>query len=149
MSNKIKHLQLKMLNNNLSEIHMCDRPSRGWLASIRNTIGMSSRQMAERMGISQQSASKLEKNEIDNSITLKSLRKAAEAMDCKLVYAIVPNDGNLEDLLKKQALKKAREIVVSVDRTMQLEDQRVGNLEAKIQETSDILLRDVYSKLWD
>lgn len=54
------------------------------------------------MGIAQQSVSKFEKNELDEAITIKSLHKAAEAMDCKFVYAIIPNHGNLEDIVKNR-----------------------------------------------
>ena len=149
MSNKFKHMQIQTLDQHLGEVHVCDRPSEGWIRTIRAALGMSVRQMAERIGVTQQSASRLETNEAEDSITLKSLRKAAEAMDCKLVYALVPHEGSLQRMVEKQALKKAKAIVEPVDHTMQLEAQGVGDAEAKIQELADELAGNLNSKLWD
>ena len=147
--NKFKHLQLKTLNEHVANIQICDRPSDGWIRSIRKSIGMTTRQLAERIGVTQQATSKLEENEFDNSVTLKTLRRAAEAMDCRLVYAIIPNQGNLEDIVRKQAYKKAKAIVEPVNHTMLLEAQEVGDLQSKINETADELLNNLSSKLWN
>ncbi len=149
MANRIKQLQLQTLSRYLSEVRVCDRPSDGWIAAVRKSLGMSVRQMAERMGITQQSAARLEKNEAEDSITLKSLRKAAEALGCRLVYALVPSDGNLQDILDKQAIVKAKNIVSDVDHTMQLEAQGVGNLQQKIEETAEELAKNPSTKLWE
>lgn len=105
--------------------------------------------MAERIGITQQSAARLEKNEADDAITLKSLRKAAEALDCRLVYALVPNEGGLRDVVRRQALKKAAEIVGPVDHSMMLEAQDVGDKQEKVSQVADELARNPDTKLWD
>jgi predicted DNA-binding mobile mystery protein A len=149
MTNKFKQIQLHTLDKHLAEISICGRPSDGWIGSIRKSLGMSVRQLANRIGITQQSTSRLELNEIHDSITLKTLRKAAQAMDCKLVYALVPNKGSLYDIVKKQAIKKSREIVLPVDHTMMLEAQSVGNAEDKIRQVADELTNNLNSKLWD
>lgn len=146
---KFKQLQLKTLDSHIATIRICDRPPEGWVRSVRKAIGMSMRQLAERIGITQQSTFKLEENEQDNSITLKTLKRAAEAMDCKLVYAIVPNQGKLEDIVKIQAYKKARAIVTPVNQTMLLEAQEVGNLKEKITETANELVNELNSKFWN
>jgi len=149
MSDKLKHLQIQTLDRHIAEIRVCDRPSDGWIAAIRKSLGMSVRQLAERIGITQQSTARLETNEADDSITLKSLRKAAEALDCRVVYALIPNEGSLESTIRKQAIKKASELVKDVDHTMQLEAQGVGNIDAKIKEMADDLAKNPNSKLWD
>lgn len=149
MSDKLKHLQIQTLDRHIAEIRVCDRPSDGWIAAIRKSLGMSVRQLGMRIGITQQSTARLETNESDDSITLKSLRKAAEALDCRVVYALVPNEGSLEATIRKQAIKKASEIVKDVDHTMQLEAQGVGNVDAKIKEMADDLAKNPNSKLWD
>src|SRR4051794_9153154 len=74
-------LQLRTLDRHLGKVRLCEQPSDGWVRAVRKALGMSVRQLAERMGVRQQSTSKLEANERDGSITLNSLRKAAEAMD--------------------------------------------------------------------
>ena len=155
MANIFKQLQLQTLDKYLNLIRICDRPGSGWIAAIRKGLGMSVRQLAERIGITQQSVSELEAREIDGSITLKSLRRAAEAMNCQLVYAIVPNKGqvkgkvSLKSIVRMRALKKAKELVESVDQTMMLEGQAAWNLQEKINQTDDELAKNPDSKLWD
>ena len=105
--------------------------------------------MGKRIGITQQSAARLEKNEANDAITLKSLRKAAEALDCRLVYALVPNEGGLRDIVRKQALRKARDIVDPVDHSMMLEAQDVGNKQEKTDQLADELARNPNPRLWD
>ena len=149
MIDKFKYMQLRILDEHLSKISVCDRPSGGWIRAVRISLGMSVRQMAERMGITQQSAARLEKNEADDVIKLKSLRKAAEALDCRLVYALVPNEGDLAGTVHKQALKKAGDIVDPVDHSMVLEGQDVGNRQEKILQIADELARNPGPRLWD
>ncbi|MCY4379447.1 MAG: mobile mystery protein A [Candidatus Dadabacteria bacterium] len=149
MTNKFKYMQLQMLDDHLSRVNVCDRPSGGWIRAVRTSLGMSVRQMAERIGIAQQSAARLEKNETNDAITLKSLRKAAEALDCRLVYAFVPNDGSLRNIVRKRALRKARDIVAPVDHSMMLEAQDVGDRQEKTAQIADELVRNPAISLWD
>ena len=77
------------------------RPAKGWLRAVRDAIGMTRSKVAERMGITRQSYTTLEQAEADRSITLKSLDRAAEAMDCEVIYFLVPkqdNGGTFADL---------------------------------------------------
>ena len=92
---------------------------------------------------------KLEINENNDTITLKSLRKVATALDCKLVYAFIPNEQSLEKLITKQAIKKAKELIDPVDHTMMLEGQKVGNKNDKIKEIANDLIQNLNSKMWD
>ena len=149
MTDKFKYIQLRILDDHLSKISVCDRPSGGWIRAVRTSLGMSVRQMAERMGITQQSAARLEKNEADDVIKLKSLRKAAEALDCRLVYALVPNEGDLAGVLHRQAIRKASDIFDPVDHSMMLEAQNVGDRQEKILQIADELARNPNPKLWD
>lgn len=146
---KFEQLQLHLLDKHLQELRFCDKPNKGWIKAIRTALRMTVRQLSERIGISQQSTTKLEENEAIETITLKSLRKVAAALDCKLVYAIVPNQGSLEDLIKQQAYKKAIELIMPVDHSMRLESQGVDNIEEKILELAEDLAKNVNSSLWD
>jgi len=146
---KFKQMQLQTLDKHLKQVNVPEVPSGGWIRAIRSSLGMSMEQLAASMGIAKQSVARLENNEADDSITLKSLRKAAEELNCKLVYALVPNEDGLQGIVQKQALLKARDIVSAVDHTMQLEAQGVGNVDAKIKEMADDLAKNPNSKLWD
>ena len=66
------------------------RPGRGWIKAIREALGMTTGQYAKRLGVSQPRVAALERAEADGVVTLKSLRQAAEALDCDFVYALVP-----------------------------------------------------------
>lgn len=146
---KIRQVQLQMLDRHLEHVAVPDRPSGGWIRALRTALGMSLQQVATRLGIAKQSMARLEANEATDAITLKSLRRAAEALDCQLVYALVPREGSLQAQLQKQATRKARDIVYAVDHTMQLEAQGVGNVQEKIQQLAEELARDPNSRLWD
>jgi len=83
------------------------RPPAGWVRAIRNAIGMTAAQLGNRLGVSQQRALVIEKSELVGSVTLASLARAAEALDCRLVYAIVPR-VSLEKLVEDRAARLAR-----------------------------------------
>jgi predicted DNA-binding mobile mystery protein A len=149
VNKRFKNFQLKTLEQHINEIRLCERPSKGWISAIRQSLGMNVRQLGKRMGVTQQLVSKFEKNESNDLITLKSLRKAAAAMDCKLVYAIIPNNGTLEDIITKQAYRKSYNIVIPVHHTLMLEAQEVKNKDEKIKELAEELVNNLNSKLWD
>ena len=100
-------------------------PPRGWLRAIRDALGMSQADLAARLGVTRQRVAQLEHAEVDGSIQLSTLRRAAEAMDCVLVYALVPNT-TLEDTVHRQALNVAASDVDRARQTMLLEAQLGG-----------------------
>ena len=97
-------------------------PARGWLRAIREAFGMTTKQLGSRMGVVQSRVIALEKAEVTGATTLKSLRSAAEAMGCTLVYAIVPTRP-FDDTLHERAVAIANEELARVNHTMRLEDQ--------------------------
>ncbi|HEY1132044.1 MAG TPA: mobile mystery protein A [Roseateles sp.] len=103
-----------------------DMPRTGWLRAIRQALGMSSRQLAERLGLASQSVDDMEKTEATGTIRLDTLRRAAAALDCTLVYALVPNQS-LQAMVERRARALATAALDRVDQTMALEDQRVEN----------------------
>lgn len=123
-------------------------PPKGWIRAIRDAIGMTGVQFAKRLHVRPQSVEALEKSEADGAIQLKTLRRAAEALDCTLVYALVPNTS-----LDGAVQARAREIAVRdlgrVAHTMKLEAQETGdaNLEARIE----AYIRDVLKErdIWN
>lgn len=126
------------------------RPSRGWIKAIRESLGMTTRQLAGRIGVAQSRAVDIEKAEITGSITLDSLRRAARALDCELVYALIPLKS-LETMVDDRAASLAKKRIKTARHTMELEDQ--GMDEADEQEQLKRLARQLVeksgSKLWD
>src|SRR5271156_123446 len=82
-------------------------PVRGWIKAIREALGMSSAQLAKRLKIKQPTVAAMEQSELKGTIQLATLRRIAEAMNCTLVYALVPNDS-LETIVREQARKVAK-----------------------------------------
>src|SRR5580658_7650966 len=83
------------------------RPHRGWIRAIRDALGMSSAELATRLGVSQQAVADLERSEAQDTIKLETLRRAADALDCDLAYVLVPRIP-LEDEVRAQARRKAQ-----------------------------------------
>lgn len=126
------------------------RPHRGWLRAIRHAFGMTTAQYAARLGVSQPRISALEKSEIDETVTLATLRRAAEALDCKLVYAIVPNQP-MEKTLRERAEHLAERQLRQTGHTMSLERQGLSKTalaDEKKRLISEILAGDL-GRLWD
>jgi len=116
------------------------RPPRGWIKAIREALGMNSKQLAKRMGVSQPRASEIEKNEVADSLTLDTLQRAANALECQLVYAFIPRKP-LQDLVEERADKLARMRLQATSHSMALEDQSVNEADAQSQ------LSDLVKKL--
>ena len=64
------------------------KPSDGWIRSVRQALGMTSVQLARRMGVSQPTILHMEASESADRIQLKTLRRAAVALDCELFYVL-------------------------------------------------------------
>lgn len=99
-------------------------PQGGWVHAIRESLGMSAAELGRRMGTVHTSVLRLEGSERDGGARLDSLRRAADALDCDLVYALVPRRP-LEDMVATQAQRKADALLASVGHSMLLENQQV------------------------
>jgi predicted DNA-binding mobile mystery protein A len=110
-------------------------PPKGWIRAIRDALGMSGVQLAKRLRVTPQTAEALERSETAGTIQLNTLRRAAEAMDCTLVYALVPKTS-LENMVDARARSIALTDLARVSHTMKLEDQDTGDreIEARIEE---------------
>ena len=100
------------------------RPRTGWVFAIRKVLGMSGRQLASRMGIPPGRISRIEKGEVSGSVTLDAMSRAAEAFDCRFIYAFVPNDS-LEALISRRAHDASRRRAKYVNQSMKLEGQQL------------------------
>jgi predicted DNA-binding mobile mystery protein A len=152
-STEMRRMRGQMLEERLRpwrELKSQPRPRKGWIATIRESLGMGVSQLAARMGVSPAAVTQLERREVDGKMTLESLSRAAAAMDSTLVYGIVPN-ASLEEIVKRQAEKVARAHVQRVSHTMKLEAQDVDSEESTQQESSLVqrLLSERPPALWD
>lgn len=126
-------------------------PSSGWITLIRKTLKMSLQQMGNRMSITPQSVKNIEKREGEGTLTLKTLKDAAAALDMRFVYGFIPKDGSLEKMIERKAREMAEKIVTRTSTTMKLEDQENSNQRIKqaIEELTDELKKEMPKSLWD
>lgn len=125
-------------------------PPKGWIRAIRDVLGMSARQLADRLGVAQQSVTRIEKGELTGSLTLKTMRRIADGLDCVFVYALVPRTS-LADTVYKQAKRVAGKRLAQASQTMTLEEQGLSKEENE-QVLSDMieeLMDNPPTNLWD
>jgi predicted DNA-binding mobile mystery protein A len=148
MKDAIRHLDDRF--RALRPLVISRRPPKGWLRAIRDALGMSGAQMGRRLNISQPAVVGLEQAEVNGSITLHTLQRAAEALGCRLVYALVP-ERPLGDMVRERAELIAARETDAVEHTMRLEDQATGDRrvsrELHRQAVEDLLRRP--ARLWD
>ncbi|MHA6691528.1 mobile mystery protein A [Devosia sp. A449] len=121
-------------------------PPKGWIRALRDALGLSSAQLGDRLGVRSQSLDDMEKSEAAGTITLATLRRVGQAMDCTLVYALVPNTS-LEAMVQRRAESLAAAAITGVSHSMALEDQQVA---APLRQQVDDYIEDHISErdLW-
>lgn len=153
MTKAFKELRVRQLDETLAvfrELGQERPPREGWARAIREALGMSQRQLAERMEVSKTTVNSAERNEARGSIRLSSLEALANGLDCELVYALVPR-RTLQATLASRAEELAGQLVNRVSSSMELEGQVVTDEEnqRQIADLAADLLRDRSSGFWD
>ena len=125
------------------------RPSGGWLRAVRQALGMTTRQLAKSVGVTQAAVVDAERTEAKGDITLATLQRYAAALDCELSYALVPKRP-LQEAVEERADRIARDQVSRVKHSMALEDQSTSkeHLERETAELRRKLLEGKRSRLW-
>ena len=125
-------------------------PPSGWVQAIRESLGMTARQLGAYLGMSTVAATKLEQREKSRSITLRDLDRAAAILNCRVVYALVPNDG-LEATLRARAEALAERLSTKASHAMKLEEQSVEHAEsrAQLEALTKRLIENLDSQLWE
>ena len=149
-----KSLQLQQLNSKMlgfASLRQVAIPPTGWIKAIRTAMGMSMQQLGSKLNVTKQGVLDIEKREERGSVTIKSLKEIARALDMQLVYGFVPNDGSLDAFIEKRATELATKIVLRTSNTMKLEDQGNTNkrIEKAIKERAEEIKNEMPKILWD
>jgi predicted DNA-binding mobile mystery protein A len=125
-------------------------PSKGWIRAIRDALGMTAKQLASRIGVAQQAVARIEKEELAGSVTIKTMRRIADHLNCVFVYGFVPRTS-LEETVSRQARKVASKRLAQASQTMSLENQALSKKENEkvLSELVDELIRTLPSNLWN
>ncbi|MBT6120242.1 mobile mystery protein A [bacterium] len=121
-----------------------------WINLIRTSLGMTLLQLAQKLSISAPSLKKLETNELKGTITLNSLKRVADQLDCDVVYALLPRTS-LTGYLKANAYKKAARLMENTIETMDLENQALteDEIQYNIEDIAEELIRKTDKQIWN
>ena len=125
-------------------------PKEGWIRTVRKSLGMSGAQLARRLGVTRALVSNTERAELSGSVTIKAMQQMARAMDCRLVYSIVP-DGPIQEMISKRAREKALAIVDRANKHMALEAQTLSKeqINFEIRRLQQEFVNAMPSDLWN
>lgn len=148
MKDAIRHLDARFAD--LRPLAAMQRPPKGWIRAIRDALGMTTAQLAKRLSVSQPRVVELEQSEVSGSLTLHTLQRAAEALGCRFVYALIP-EKPLAETVRVRAEAVAQGQLASVQQTMRLENQSVSDKAVsdrlRNQLIEELLRRP--ARLWD
>lgn len=142
---ELKLKQVDKLINTLKPKNLYKKPHGGWLQLIRTTLAMSAKALGEKVGLSQSRIALIEKGEVEGTITLNTLEKVADGLECEVVYFLVPRNGSLANLRRKQAYLKAKDLDSYTELHMSLENQATSK---EYQNESIKKLQEEYLKNW-
>ena len=110
---------------------------------------MTATHLAARLGVATSTVTRLETSEADDTITLASLRRAAEALNCELQYSLVPRQS-LAQSLEARATDLARQQMAAVSHSMALEAQSTSpeTVEAQTRALAEALRNGPPRNLW-
>lgn len=145
----LDQLDRKILQMNIPDSFVV--PPAGWINSIRQALGMTLRQLGNKLKITAQSVKEIENREKNGSVSLNVLRQVGSSLDMKLVYGFIPKTGSLEQMIENRALEIARDIVRRTSASMTLEEQ--GNSENRLQkailEKAAEIKQEMPKYIWD
>ncbi len=153
MRNK-KQLLLEQLDQKLKPFRKTEMvlvPDRGWINTIRTALNMTMAQLGAKINITKQGVKRIEESEAKGSISINSLKEVGAALDLKLVYGFVPNDGTIDSFINNKAQSLARKIVSRTNQNMKLEDQGISEEKIK-QSVIDLakeIKREMRKSLWE
>ena len=126
------------------------KPGRGWVRAIREALGMTTTQLGSKLGVSQSRVVAMEGAEHTGSLTIKNLERAANALDCELVYALVPR-RSLQVMVEERVKQKAISSIAAISHSMMLEDQTVGDEATAVQLEQLIqkMMQSARSNIWE
>lgn len=142
----MKDLMKQQVIRELQKLHgmqLIIKPQKGWIRTIREALGMTAEQLGKRLNIIQQRVSAIEKAESTRTLKLKTLEEIALALNCDLVYFLVPKEP-IENMLERQAFKVAQKRIEASSHSMDLEKQSISQEEKRRQ--IDKLARELLFK---
>ena len=142
---------MQIIDRTARQLESLKKPSEGWLSVLRKALAMSGAEVAARANVSRNAVYQAERNERDGAITINQMHKLAEAMGGRFVYAIVPQSGQVEDIIRAQARGKAEARIMRASAHMALEKQSLtsAQIAQRIEDLAEELIRDMPPDFWE
>jgi predicted DNA-binding mobile mystery protein A len=153
MKAKYRELMMSQIKNRIEQIRPLANLSdmkEGWIRTMRNSLGMTGKQLGNKIGVTQERITRMESDEIRGGLTLKNLRRVAEKLNCTFVYGMVPN-RDFEKMIEEQSEKLARKQTDDAFHTMSLEKQALtdSQMKAEIERLKREISRKRPKEMWD
>ncbi len=145
----------RQIDKNLEKLNITNEikhpPKKGWIKIIREALGMTASQLSRRLKISPAAINKAEKNEKLGNISINTMKKFAEKLECEFVYFLIPKEGSILKTVEKKTLEYSIKINDQASHTMSLEEQSISHSERKMQlmEIYQELLTSNSNKIWE
>ncbi len=146
---KLFREQLDRKLSKLREFSVQSLTSIGWIRTIREALGMTSKDLASRVGVNQSRIIHMEQAEADGNIKISTMKKIADALEMDFIYAFVPRTS-LNDMVREQARLLALKKMERLDHTMRLEMQELSSEEKEkaLKDMIDKILIDERKNFW-
>lgn len=142
---------VQTIDRTAQQLESLRKPSEGWLSVLRKALGMSGAEVAARARVSRNAIYQAERNERDGAITLNQMQKMADAMGGRFVYAIIPDQGRVDDIIRAQARRIAETRIMRASAHMALEKQSLTSEQTaqRIDDLADELMREMPPDFWE
>ncbi len=138
----LKHIERR--SEQLRPILM--KPQKGWIHEIRVSLGITLAKLGGLCGLATPTIAQAERREIEGNLTIATLRKVAEAMNCEYIYMFI-SKSDMKEFINQKAYQKAQSILNTADLHMSLENQKVkGDFEDRILRLQQKLIAE--GKVW-
>jgi predicted DNA-binding mobile mystery protein A len=149
---KLDALRRQQIDLNLEDIKPMGSkkpPKDGWIKEIRNALGMSMKDLGARLGVIKQRIERIEKDEVNKKVTIETMSRVAEALNCEFVYFLIPKTS-LQNTLESEALQAAKKLANSIEKTMSLEKQGTSKSAQaeRIKEIAKELIEKQDRRIW-
>ena len=125
-------------------------PPEGWLRTNRKALQMPAKVIMKNAGIKSSELYRIEKAEVDGTLTLNKLKETAQAMGCDFYYAVVPKD-EIKNLIENKARLHAVTLLRNASVHMQLEDQgtTMEQIESQVDQVTEDLIKEMPDWFWE
>ena len=148
-----KKIVIEQLDRKLKpfyEIKNIAIPERGWVYTIRTALNMTLQQLGHKLKISIQGVKDIEKRELSGSISIKSLKEVAKALDMQFVYGFVSNHHSIDKFIALKARELAEKMVLK--NSIAADENKELSEEEMLQDIEDFarkIKREIPKSLWD